>query len=190
MTPTPPLVRFCAVAAPAFLLFYGVLRFVDGLDGHRGQGLAWNVGHVSFLVAFVLLGALTVSVRRLAGSAGPWQRVVADIATVAALFGVACFLWVIVGDLLPWVRTNAALPESLELVGPLLYQVGSLVLLVLLVIARPRRLPVWSPLLVFIGFTSIGVELDLLPLGAVLIGLGLAPLARTGPGRSAQPVSP
>lgn len=188
MTPTPPLVRFCALAAPVLLLCYGVLRFIDGLDGHRGSGLAWNAGHTCFLLAFLLFGALIVGIRELAGSAGRWSRVVADVATVIALFGVACFLWVIVGDLFVSVRTNAPVPDALELVGPLSYQVGSVVLLVLLVIARPRRLPVWSPVVVFVGFTLIGIELDLLPLGALLIGLGLSPLARVLP-RGARPAA-
>ena len=64
------------------------------------------------------------------------------------------------------------------MVGPLLYQVGSIVLLGLFVAAR--RLPVWSPALVFIGFLAIGVNLDLIPVGAILVALGLAPFALPG----------
>lgn len=49
-------------------------------------------------------------------------------------------------------------------------------LLVLRVVAR--RLPSWSPVLVLLGFVSIAVNLDLLPLGALLILAGLLPLWR------------
>jgi hypothetical protein len=60
-------------------------------------------------------------------------------------------------------------------VGPVLYQVGSLVVLIGLVVAR--RLPWWSPVLVLVGFGSIAVSLDLLPIASVLVGAGLAPIA-------------
>lgn len=45
-----------------------------------------------------------------------------------------------------------------------------------------RRTPAagWSPVLVFAGFLAVGADLDLLPLGALLIGAGLAPLAVSG----------
>jgi hypothetical protein len=95
---------------------------------------------------------------------------------VAALLGAACFLWVILGDLFSSV---AGLPDALQLIGPLLLQVGALTLLTQLVLARPRRLPVWSPVLMFAGFLAVGADLDLLPLGALLVGAGLAPLAVT-----------
>jgi hypothetical protein len=110
----------------------------------------------------------------------PWKRIVANIATVAALFGAACFLWVILGDLFARVRDAAPLPDPLEIAGPLLFQLGLLTLLIQLVTARPRRLPAWCPLLVFVGFMSIAVDLDLLPIGAILISAGLAPLAIAG----------
>lgn len=177
MTLRSLLVRFCAVAAPAFLFLYGVLRLVDGLDGDHGPGLAWNFGHTAFLVAFVLLGILVVGIRQLIPPATSGRRIVATVATVAALFGVACFLWVILGDLFARLRDAAPLPDPLEIAGPLLFQLGTLTLLIQLVTARPRRLPLWCPPLVFLGFIAIGINLDLLPVGAILIAAGLAPLA-------------
>jgi hypothetical protein len=59
----------------------------------------------------------------------------------------------------------------------LLFEAGVLALLVLATLLPPK-LPVWSPVLVFLGFVPIAVNLDLLPLGALLILIGLAPLAR------------
>lgn len=173
---TSAYVRLSAVAAPALLLLYGVLRLIDGLDGRRGRGYLWNLGHIAFFLSFVLLAALMVGLRGLVVTAAPRQRELATAAMVAALLGAACFLWVILGDLFSSV---AGLPDALRLIGPLLLQVGALTLLTQLVLARPRRLPVWSPVLMFAGFLAVGADLDLLPLGALLVGAGLAPLAVT-----------
>jgi hypothetical protein len=67
-------------------------------------------------------------------------RIIATFATVAALFGAACFLWVILGDLFAAIHDAAPLPDPLEMAGPLLFQLGILTLLIQLVTARPRRL--------------------------------------------------
>lgn len=48
----------------------------------------------------------------------------------------------------------------------------------MLVTATPRLLPAWSPLLVLVGFALFAVDLDLLPVGALLLMAGLAPVAR------------
>lgn len=177
VTTTTPLVRFSALAAPTLLLLYGLLRWVDGLDGDHGPGLAWNVGHTLFLISFVLLGVLAVGMRGLVPATAAWTRTIASLATVLALFGVGCFLWVIVGDLFPGFGDSAPLPDALEMVGPPAFQLGVLTLLILLAAARPRRLPIWSPPLVLLGFAMFAVNLDLIPAGALLILAGLAPLA-------------
>jgi hypothetical protein len=49
----------------------------------------------------------------------------------------------------------------------------------LLLLCGLLRLPVWSPVLMFAGFLAVGADLDLLPLRALLVGAGLAPLAVT-----------
>ena len=177
VTTTPPLVRLSALAAPTFLLLYGLLRLIDGLDGDHGPGLAWNVGHTLFFIGFVLLGVLAIGMRHLVPATTVWTRIVASLATVSALFGVGCFLWVILGDLFPDFHDDAPLPDALEKLGPLAFQLGVLTLLIILATARPRRLPLWSPLLVLIGFVLFAVNLDLIPAGALLILAGLAPLA-------------
>jgi hypothetical protein len=173
----PRLVRFCAFVAPALMLVYGLLRVVDGLDGDRHNGPAWDLGHIAFFVAIVLFAVLALALRALDRPAG-WRRVLVDAATVAVLLGAGCFLWVIAGDLSADFRSAAPLPEALELIGPLLFQVGLLTLLIRLV--PGRRLPVWSPIVVLLGFASIGLNLDLLPLGAVLVLVALLPLALAG----------
>src|SRR5581483_715518 len=107
--------RFCALAAPLFLLSYGILRYVDGLDGHRGGGPAWYVGHGMFFVAMVLFAALVVGLR---GSITR-LRPLATGAMVAALFGAGCFLWGILGDL---VASFPGVVGPLKASGPALFQ--------------------------------------------------------------------
>ncbi|MFD6425671.1 hypothetical protein [Streptomyces sp. NPDC060198] len=167
-----------ALVAPLLLVLYGVLRLVDGLDGKHGPGLAWNLGHTLFFAGFLLFGVVTFGLRRIAVAATPGRHQVANVATAVSLFGIACFLWVILGDLFAVLDDAAPLPEQLELAGPLAFQLGWLVLLTLPTAATPRALPVWSPLLVLAGFLLFSVDLDLLPVGGLLLTAGLLPVAR------------
>jgi hypothetical protein len=168
--------RSTAVSAPLFLLFYGVLRWIDGRNGRRHDGLAWDAGHVGFLVAMVLFVALACHLR----AAAERGRTLATAATAAVVFGAGCILWVITGDLFDHFRTALPLPGSLEIAGPVVFVIGMLILQGLLV--ADGRLPMWSPLLFFAGFVAISVNLDLLPLGAMLVLAALVPLARGGSG--------
>lgn len=177
MLTAPSQVRIAAVAAPVLLLLYGMLRLVDGLDGSYGPGIAWDMGHTLFFVAFLFFGILLLGLGMFSAVATVRARLLAYPAMVAGLFGVACFLWVILGDLFPGLGDTAPLPEPLEMIGPLLFQLGLLTLLIMMVAARPRRLAAWSPPLVFVGFLLIAANLDLLPVGALLVLAGLAPLA-------------
>ncbi|MEV4654395.1 hypothetical protein [Micromonospora sp. NPDC049301] len=181
------LVRTAAVGAPVFLLLYGLLRMIDGLDGDHGSGWAWDLGHALFLVAFVLFAGLVVGLRRLLASAGAagssttprtGLRVLLDVATAAGLVGAAAFLWVILGDLFPRLADSAPLPDPAMAAGPLLFQFGLLTLLIRAAVGRPRLIPGWGPPLVLVGFVSIAADLDLLPIGAALILSGLLPLGR------------
>lgn len=170
--------RNAALIAPLLLVLYGGLRLVDGLDGNHGPGLAWNLGHTLFFVGFLLFGVVTFTLRRIVLAATTRARQVANAATAASLFGIACFLWVILGDLFADLDAAAPLPEPLQLLGPLAFQLGWLVLLVMPVVARPRLLPVWSPVLVLAGFLLFSVDLDLLPVGGLLLAAGLFPVSR------------
>ncbi|MDG4856848.1 hypothetical protein P8605_01510 [Streptomyces sp. T-3] len=177
-----------ALIAPLLLVLYGLLRLVDGLDGDHGPGLAWNLGHTLFFIGFVLFGVVTIRLRQLIPAATMRARLVPNVAAAVSLFGVACFLWVILGDLFADLDTAAPLPEPLEMIGPLAFQLGWLTLLVMLVTAKPRLLPAWSPLLVVAGFLMFAVNLDLMPIGALLLMAGLAPVARAP--RSTSPTTP
>jgi len=149
------------IGGPLCLLAYGLLRLVDGLDGSHGSGWAWNVGHTFFLAAFLMFGVLV------------WMlRDVSAVAATAALAGSAAFVWVILGDLFSGLP---GLPDPLMIAGPLLFQLGVLALLA--VLAVRHDVTVWSPVLVLAGFVVLMVNLDLIPLGALLLLGGLAPLA-------------
>ncbi|MGW0780884.1 hypothetical protein [Streptomyces sp. NPDC002913] len=177
-----------ALIAPLLLVLYGLLRLVDGLDGDHGPGLAWNLGHTLFLFGFLLFGVVTLGLRALVLRTRPGGRLVANAATGVSLLGIACFLWVILGDLFADLAASAPLPEPLEMIGPLAFQGGWLTLLVMLVATSPRLLPVRSPLLVLAGFLLFAVDLDLLPVGGLLLMAGLAPVARASrPALSAAP---
>jgi hypothetical protein len=120
----------------------------------------------------VLFAALAVGLARRAVTG---RRPAAVLAAVAVL-GVGCFVWVIIGDL--W-ASFPDLPDPLRVAGPLLFVLGMVVLLSLQVAAG--RMPVWSPVLFFAGYAAISVDLDLLPLAAVLILGSLVPLHRPLP---------
>jgi hypothetical protein len=44
-------------------------------------------------------------------------------------------------------------------------------------VLHPRCLAAWSPVIIIVGFLCIMVNLNLLPVGAALFGLALAPAA-------------
>ncbi|GIF07374.1 hypothetical protein [Actinoplanes siamensis] len=177
MAPNSVTVRRLALAAPVLLLLYGILRFADGLDGHRGAGPLRDAGHLAFFAGMALFGLLAVTLRGMLPAPGR----VATAAAVAAVAGVLCFLWVITGDLSTAFRKAAPPPGALRAAGPMLFPLGVLVLFGLLVAAR--RLPVRTPLLFGAGIAAITVDLDLLPFAAVTILVALAPLRRvTRPG--------
>jgi hypothetical protein len=159
------------------------------MQGFHGPGLFWSVGHVFFLLTFA---ALVLVVRDLRTRVGAGSRLALLMATVA-IVGLSVFLRVGVIDLLTGFTAadHAAMtPISQRLnawpdprlvpvfrLGPVLFQVGFLALLVQL--ALMRRLPWRTPLLVFSGFVLVGLDLKFLTVGALLIGLGFEPLIRT-----------
>src|SRR5688500_5436126 len=98
---TSPLVRRSALAAPALMLLYGFFRWIDGMDGDRGPGLAWNIGRALFLVALVGFGIVAVGLYRIVPPAAPGRRAVAAVGLGAGLVGAVGFAGVFVLDLFP-----------------------------------------------------------------------------------------
>lgn len=176
------------VAAPLLFIAYGIIRWIDGADGDHGPGLAWTIGHLLFLTGFALYAVALFALRGLLARA----RGVSVVALVAGLVGVAAFLRVIVIDLIVGFRADdhaamsvvgdeydrwpgdLGLYDTLYTVGPLLFLAGLLTLAILL--TRERRLPIWSPVLLVLGFITITINLDLMPLGGAFLLVALLPL--------------
>lgn len=142
------------LAAPLFVLAYGILRIVDGFDGERGPGPAWTFGHLAFLAALGLFIWIFQDMARRVGTRG---RIVAVIATAGAvaLFGqfavdvVAGFLAEDHAGMATISRQVRAVPGVSPFcydVGPYLFYAGQLTLVVML--ALGRHIKPWTPLLV------------------------------------------
>ena len=179
------------LTAPALLVAYGIVRLIDGIDGSHGPGLAWTVGHMFMLLGFLLYAVVLVHLRGLVRR----PRWLASIAMTAGLIGVLAFVRVIVIDLIVGFRAadrpemsrigdeynrwpgNLGIYDLAYTIGPVLFLLGLLTLAILLV--RAHRLPVWSPVLLVLGFVVITVNLDLMPLGGALLLAAIVPLTRT-----------
>lgn len=166
--------RLTALGAPLLICGYGVLRLIDGRDGDHGPGLAWNLGHLMFLLAIGLLAALMVRLHRLVRSAS--RPLPADLFLALGLLGAGCFVVVIAGDLSATIDDAVTVPDAIMLLGPLAFMTGLIGPLVWL--SRSRSVSPWSPALALLGFVVFSANLDLLPLGAALLLTGLAPLVR------------
>jgi hypothetical protein len=173
------------LAAPALLLGYGVARLIDGLDGTHGPGPAWTVGHLLFLASLVMFGFVLYDLARTVGASGRRARQFGLGTLVAAGLGLTAFTGTVLVDL--WVGLHASdragmnalydrydTPALIPALGPL-FQLGLLVLLVQSVVVR--RVPWWSPVAALLACVAITVDLDLLPLGALLFSIALAPFA-------------
>jgi hypothetical protein len=199
--------RLATLLAPASLLGYGVFRLIDGTDGVYGPGLAWTIGHVLFLAAFVAFGVIVACVPRLFLETTRPRRLLTWLLAALGLAGVAAFARVIVIDLLVGFRADshadmsriddeyatspgdlsAGFYEITEELGPLLFQIGLIGLLALLAYTRPRAVPRWSPIVALLAFAPIIATLALLPLAAVLFFVALRPLGARPASSTAEP---
>ncbi|NJP23600.1 hypothetical protein OHB01_38995 [Microbispora hainanensis] len=181
------------VVAPVLVGAYGVARIADGLDGSRGPGLAWTVGHLCFLAALVLFVQIFGRLRAMAGGG-----VVATAGYAAGLIGALALAAQFTIDLVvgflsadhdamgPRFEAVKAIPgvePVVYTVVPLLFYVGMVVLVARL--AAGRRVPWWSAVLVLVQAVLPLVSKDLIPLGAALLLLAFVPLLRLRPARPA-----
>lgn len=182
------LYRMSIIAAPIFLFVYGALYLLDGRQGFHGPGLFWTLGHISFVLAFLAFAILVWGLKgQPKGSL--WDHF-AMMAAVIALAGIAVFLRVGIIDIATGTLASnhaamAAISKRLNAwpdarllpifrLGPVLFQVGLLALLIQRAVRR--SIPWWSPVAVLLGFLVIGFNLDLLTAGAVILGIGFYPL--------------
>lgn len=181
--------RHAYIGGPLLVVAYGITRLIDGLDGSKGPGPAWTIGHLFFLAGLAVFAVLMVGLR---GMRPTWATTAAMVAGVAGAIGMSR---VVVVDIIvaqgaadragmqreyPKYDDFPGLPDGLgdviDLAGSVLFPLGFVVLLALLVAAR--RMPWWSPVAGLAGFMSILVTLDLLPLAGVLLLVALAPAHR------------
>lgn len=176
---TDRVLRTVPLAVPALFLLYAVARFIDGRDGDHGPSASWNVGHLAFFGAFLGLGLLTVALRRnLRRGTDPWLDAVGG----ASLVGVALVCWVILTDLIPSLDARASLPDPVMAVGPAVFIVGFVGLLVIAARRSSAVTPV-TPGLGLLAFGLVGADLDLLAVTAGLLLVALWPVRRLAPAR-------
>ncbi|GAA5194163.1 hypothetical protein GCM10023322_57920 [Rugosimonospora acidiphila] len=196
--------RIAYLGAPLLLLGYGVAHLIDGLDGSHGPGPAWTIGHLLFLASMLLFVAVLFAMRA-ALPGGRAARGIAAGAVAVGVVGLIAFIRGIAVDLIVGLRSAdrpamnrlyphydsfpgglpKGLTSALSTLGPVFLMIGLLTLSIQLAALRPRRLRWWSPVLAAAGFAAISAELDLLPLGGLLLLLALAPLARRVPAAGA-----
>ncbi|MBT2386948.1 hypothetical protein [Streptomyces sp. ISL-11] len=182
------LTRAAFVAGPLCMLAYGAIRLSDP---EHGPGLAWTAGHLALIAGVVLFGVAFPGLRRLAEPAGTAGRVGAATATVLGLAGTLAVVAQAVIDLVvgfrsadradmnrlfDQVQSHPGVMPVVYTVGPLLFYVGLVWLVVQLAVRR--RVGPWCPALVVLGTATMAVSLDLIPVGAALYAAAFAPLAR------------
>lgn len=188
-------IRASFIAAPVFLILYGIARLLDGLDGNYGPGIAWTVGHIMFLLGLLTFGLVIIGLYQRVDGGTSRRRFISGLAAILGLIGLLVFVRVALIDIITGLRATDhtamrvisnqlnAYPNAMLLpasnLGPLFFQVGLLILMLQLAILTPRQIPWWSPVTLLLGFLMLGFNLNLLLPGAILIGVALLPLSLT-----------
>ncbi|MFD8638211.1 hypothetical protein [Streptomyces sp. NPDC059533] len=179
--------RTAFLAAPVLMGAYGIIRIVDGLDGSRGPGPAWTLGHLCFLGALYFFVQGFTAMRTAAGgnrlsTVGLWAGTAGAVA-VGVQFAIDLVVGFLSADraamenLFTRIQDVPGVLPAFYDFGPLLFFVGQLILVCQL--AKRRILKPWAPVLVLIDTTLPFAEKDLIPLGAVLLLVSFAPLYRS-----------
>ncbi|WP_344314538.1 hypothetical protein [Fodinicola feengrottensis] len=174
------------LAAPVFVFLYGLVRL---LGGRQGPGFGWTFGHLAFLVGLALFALVVLELRRqVTVGGGRWQLYGTVAAAVAGIGLLAQFGQILI-DLMVGLQatTKTAMTTSFHqvdaipgvvpavyTVGPVLFYVGLLALVGLLAVRWPSRLTVASAVLVGIGVILPPIGLNLIPIAAVVLLVGLA----------------
>ncbi|MEU6966691.1 hypothetical protein AB0A71_02920 [Kitasatospora aureofaciens] len=185
------LTGYAAVGAPALMALYGGIRLVPG---SRQPGLGWTAGHTAMFAGLLLFVPVLLALRALLAPRGTTAgKLAANAALGTAFAGLLASLVQIGIDLYVGV-VSATEDEQSRLfgriqdvpgvlpavyqVGPLLFHVGLLALLVAASVGAGRTLRWWSPVLMLVGTLATGVDLAFIPLAAACYLVALAPLTR------------
>ncbi len=179
------LTRAAFVSAPLCMLAYGAVRLSDP---DHGPGPAWTTGHVLLLAGVLQFALILPALHRLTGPARGAGRLGAGTATLLGLTGTLAVaaqasIDLVVGfraadrpemaRLFEEIQSHPGVLPAVYTVGPMLFYVGLLWLLVQL--AVQRRVSPWRPVMVVLGTATTAVSLDLLPLGALFFTAALLP---------------
>jgi len=186
--PRLPLTGAAIGVAPMLVLGYAAVRLLD--PGGR-PGLAWTASHLLLLAAFVMFGLAIPGIGQTAARGGRTRRVVAVVTAVVAAVGVFCAFGQTLTDiavgliatdragmnvLFHQIHSYPGVGLAFGSIGPILFFVGLPALTALLAAARPPQMAAWGAVAVAVGALLPVATLDLLPLAAFLMTLGLAPL--------------
>ncbi|MFZ3570033.1 hypothetical protein ACOKM5_23795 [Streptomyces sp. BH097] len=180
-TPLHPL-----LVGPVLFAAYGGIRILDGLDGERGPGVAWTVGHLCFVAALgFFVRGWAAARRRFTGRRDQWAvvglgAVVAGAIALTVQFGVDLVTGLMAAnhaEMAELSDTFGQLPGAEALFysfGPMLFFVGQVILILRLFALR--AVPLWAPCLVFAATLAPFGSKDLMPVAALLLLAGYAPL--------------
>jgi multisubunit Na+/H+ antiporter MnhB subunit len=181
--------RIPFIAAPVLMFGYGVIRILDGLDGERGPGPAWTVGHLVFIAAMGMFLLVFRHLHRLAGrdTLSTVTLVVAAVGAVALIgqFGVDIVSGLLADDharmaeISRNVHDNPLVALAIYDVGPYLFYAGQFVLV--LQLALTRRIAGWTPLLLLADLAMPLVDKDLIPIGAAALLVSFVSISRRIP---------
>lgn len=162
--------RVPALFGPLLLFVHGILSWVDGRDAGFGTSWVTVLAGLSLVAAVVALALLAARLGERSGGG-----VLATVAVVASAFGAGAVGAVTVGRMLGFLGED--LPTALTAGGPVLVAIGLGLLLHRLVLAG--RVPTSAVAVAMLGAAIVAMPWGLLPLGALVLLMGLAPAAQT-----------
>ncbi|MFE5092950.1 hypothetical protein ACFRCI_21960 [Streptomyces sp. NPDC056638] len=181
------------LAGPALMAGYGVVRLLGRAVSDYGPGVWWMLAHLLFLAGVLVFVPVFLGLRKTAVVRGG-RRVAVDVAAWAGLVGAAAvavqaLIDLVVGfvaadeqamsELFERVQDVPGVMPLVYTVVPLLFWFGLLALVTLLVFFRRDLVRAWAPVAVLAGVVLTAMNLDLLPIGALCIGLALLPVLRS-----------
>ncbi|MBP0452434.1 MULTISPECIES: hypothetical protein [unclassified Kitasatospora] len=189
------LTPYAVAGGPALMALYGGIRL---LDGSRDPGPGWLVGHSLMLAGLLLFGPVLAALHGRLSPRGTAGRIgagtlagvaFAGLAASVVQIGIDLYVGAVAVDkadqhrLFDSIQSRPGVLPAFYSVGPLLFYVGLLALLVAASVGPARTLRWWSPVLVLCGVAMTAADLALIPPAAVLFLVALAPLAGFGGAR-------
>ncbi|WP_371665603.1 hypothetical protein OG306_23865 [Streptomyces sp. NBC_01241] len=178
------------LAGPALMAAYGAVRLIGRAVSDYGPGAWWTVAHLLFLAGITVFVPVFLGLRRIAVVRGG-KRLAVEVAAWAGLLGsaavaVQAVIDLAVGfvaadeqamsDLFGRVQDVPGVMPLVYTVVPMLFWFGLLGLVTLLAFFRRDLVRAWAPVAVLAGTVLMATSLDLLPAGALCIGLALIPV--------------